>query len=252
MTKKSNTSFLSRILLTAFLVMWGAPVLWVLTYKWVNPPITFLQIREGANCPEGSSFSKDWVSADQIAKHMPLAVVSSEDQNYMKHRGLDFSAISKAEAFNAKNTKKQRGASTISQQVAKNVFLWPNRSVVRKVAEVYFTALIELLWSKERIMEVYLNVLETGPCTFGVEAAAQKFFKKSAAQMSREQCALLTAAIPAPRRSNPGKPSGYLSGRQQHVLRQMRMLGDSYFERYRKPVSPKDVAKKKKKKKRSN
>lgn len=240
-----------RVFLIVFFAAWGLPAIWVLTYKWINPPITFLQIREGVNCPEGISFSKDWVSFGRISKHMQLAVVSSEDQNYMKHRGLDFSAISKAEAFNAKNSKKKRGASTVTQQVAKNVFLWPNRSFIRKAAEVYFASLIELLWSKQRIMEVYLNVIETGPCTFGVEAASQRYFKKTAAEMSREQCAMLTAAIPSPRKSNPAKPSAFMAGRQQHVLRQMRMLGDSYFDRYRKPVPPKDTMKSKKKKKAS-
>jgi monofunctional glycosyltransferase len=178
-------------------------IFWVIALKWINPPITILQIRENFK-NEGKQL-REWRDMDEIAPAMALAVVSSEDQNFMKHNGFDFGAIEKAVKFNEKNTKRTRGASTISQQTAKNVFLWPNRSWLRKGLEVYFTALIEFFWSKERILEVYLNVIETGTNTFGVQAASKKFFKKDAVKMSKSECALIAAAIPSPRKSNPGK-----------------------------------------------
>lgn len=210
---------------------------WVLALKWVRPPVTWLMIQQ--NLEQEADQQREWVSEDEIPFAMKLAVVSSEDQNFMKHSGFDFGAIQKAIDFNEKNKgKKVRGASTISQQVAKNVFLWPGRSWLRKGFEVYFTFLVELYWSKERILEVYLNVAETGVNTFGVQAAARKYFKKDAIKMSREECALIVAAIPSPRKSNPGKPSAYLIKRQQHVLKQMRLLGDNYFLRYGGDIAP--------------
>jgi len=205
-------------------------IFWVIALKWINPPFTVLQIRENFK-NEGKQL-REWKDMDEIAPAMALAVVSSEDQNFMKHNGFDFGAIEKAVKFNEKNTKKKRGASTISQQTAKNVFLWPNRSWLRKGLEVYFTALIEFVWGKERILEVYLNVIETGTNTFGVQAASKKFFKKDAVKMSKSECALIAAAVPSPRKSNPGKPSAYMLKRKEQILRQMRMLGDGYFERH--------------------
>lgn len=207
--------------------------LWVLLLRWVNPPITYLQIRENLK-NEGPQL-REWKDLDKIAAAMPLAVVASEDQHFMMHNGIDFGAIRKAREYNekqkAKGKEKMRGASTISQQVAKNVFLWPNRSWLRKGLEVYFTGLIELLWSKERILEVYLNVIETGTNVFGVQAAAKKYFKKNASNLSKSEAALLAAAIPSPRKSNPARPSAYLQKRQQHVLKQMRLLGDKWLEK---------------------
>lgn len=205
-------------------------ICWVLLYRWVDPPITYLQLRE--NLKSEQQQLKEWRDFDEISKYMSLAVVSSEDQNFMKHYGIDFGAIEKARDYNEKHDKKKRGASTITQQCAKNVFLWPHRSWVRKGFEVYFTLLIETLWSKERILEVYLNVIETGNNTFGVQAAAKKYFKKDASKLSRGECALIAAAIPNPRKSNPGKPSSYLLKRQGQILQQMRFLGDSYFDRH--------------------
>ncbi len=177
-------------------------------------------------------YAKEWKDSEEISPYLLLAVVSSEDQNFMKHSGLDFGAIEKAVKFNEEHTTRKRGASTISQQTAKNVFLWPNRSWVRKGLEVYFTFMIETFWGKERILEVYLNSIEMGKCTFGAEAAAQKHFKKSAKQLSKSQAAFIAACLPSPRKSNPAKPSSYLIKRRDHVLKQMRLLGDGYFLRY--------------------
>ncbi len=226
----------------------GISVLWVVLLKWVNPPFTILMIQEGIRNEE--SQQREWVDYDEISFPMKLAVVSSEDQNFMKHYGIDFGAIKKAMKFNEKNKgRKVRGASTISQQVAKNVFLWSGRSWLRKGFEVWFTLLIETFWSKDRILEVYLNIAETGVNTFGVQAAAQKYYKKDAINLKKEEAAMITASIPSPRKSNPAKPSAYLKKRQQHVLRQMRFLGNDYFLRYGGDTAPEGLQKKEKKEK---
>jgi monofunctional biosynthetic peptidoglycan transglycosylase len=216
----------------------------VILYSWVNPPITILQIQERCDCPEGSEYHQEWVDAEDISLYMKLAVVASEDNNFMKHNGLDWGAIEKAKKYNATH-KKKRGASTISQQVAKNVFLWPSRTWIRKGFEVYFTYLIEFFWSKERIMEVYLNVIEMGPCKFGVGAAAKDYFKTSASKLSREQAALIAGSLPNPKKFNPKKPSGYLLKRQAAITRLMRLIGDKYFERYADGVPEEELEKEK-------
>jgi monofunctional biosynthetic peptidoglycan transglycosylase len=167
---------------------------------------------------------KDWVSLDDISPNLQLAVVCSEDQNFIKHNGFDFKAIDKAMAYNETH-KKTRGASTISQQTAKNLFLWSGRSWVRKGFEVYFTFLIEAFWSKQRIMEVYLNIIEMGDGIYGAEAAAQIYFKKEAKNLSRSESAAIAAVLPNPRKFNAGKPSAYVSGRQSWILRQMNFWG---------------------------
>ena len=140
-----------------------------------------------------------WVPMDDISRHMPVAVMASEDQRFLLHHGFDYNAIEKAAVHNIKNkTGKKRGASTITQQTAKNVFLWPGRSWVRKGFEVYFTALIELIWSKQRIMEVYLNSIEMGDMIYGVDAVARYHFGKTASELSRSECALIAATLPNP------------------------------------------------------
>lgn len=188
---------------------------------------------------------KDWVSMDDISPNLQLAVVCSEDQNFIKHNGFDLKAIDKALKYNETH-KRTRGASTISQQTAKNLFLWPGRSWIRKGFEVYFTFLIEIFWSKERIMEVYLNIIEMGDGIYGAEAAANAYFKKSAKNLSKPECAAIAAVLPNPRRFNAGKPSAYVKGRQSWILRQMANWGGvlNYEE--------KEVAPKTKKKKRGN
>ena len=155
---------------------------------------------------------------------MPLAVIASEDQRFLKHNGFDHAAIQAAMEYN-RNHERKIGASTLSQQTAKNVFLWPSRSWLRKGLEAWFTVLIEVFWSKERIMEVYLNVIEMGPQCFGAEAAAQRFFKKPAHKLSRREAALIAAALPHPKRSDPARPSAYLTKRGQFIEKQMRNLG---------------------------
>lgn len=164
-----------------------------------------------------------WVPLTKISRHVLQAAVASEDQKFLQHHGFDMQAIEKALVYNSKG-KKVRGASTISQQTAKNVFLWSNRSWLRKGLETGFTLLIEAVWGKSRILEVYLNSIEFGPGVFGVEAAAQRYFNRSAAQLSAQQAALLVTVLPNPHRFLLQRPSPYMLKRQQWVQKQMRQL----------------------------
>ena len=163
---------------------------------------------------------KDWVSISKISKNVPQAVIAAEDQKFMEHNGFDIEAMKKAWENNQKG-KRVKGGSTITQQTAKNVFLSPSRNLIRKGLEAYFTFLMELIWSKERIMEVYLNVIEMGEGIYGIEAAAQTYFKKPASKLSRQEAALIAAVLPNPRRWSPARPTAYISGRQAWILRQM-------------------------------
>ncbi len=160
---------------------------------------------------------KRWVPIEQIAKTMQNAVIRAEDDKFFHHHGFDFDAIEKAVKYN-KTHKKQKGASTISQQTAKNVFLWPSRNWLRKGMEVYFTILIEIFWSKERILEVYLNVIELGPGVYGVEAASQKYFHKKAKALSKSQASLIAAVLPNPIKLKIDKPSAYVLRRQSKIM----------------------------------
>lgn len=199
----------------------------VIVFRWVPIPATPLML---IRCVEQKmddkemKLDKTWKPLEELSPHLQLAVVCCEDQNYLKHNGFDFGAIEKALKHNEKS-KKKRGASTISQQVAKNVFLWPSRSWVRKGFEVYFTFLIEVFWSKERIMEVYLNVIEMGDGIYGAEAASQTYFKKSAITISKRQAATIAVTLPNPRKFNAKKPTRYLNGRISWAMQQMRYWG---------------------------
>jgi monofunctional biosynthetic peptidoglycan transglycosylase len=179
---------------------------------------------------------KDWVSIDEMSPHLQLAVVCSEDQEFLEHEGFDFKAIKKAYKYNQTH-KKKRGASTISQQTAKNMFLWPGRSWVRKGLEVYFTFLIEVIWSKERIMEVYLNIIEFGDGVYGVEAAALRNYNKSAKDINRAEAAMLAAVLPSPLRLSPISPTADLREKQAWIMRQMRRWGGQLD--YEDPNTPK-------------
>jgi monofunctional glycosyltransferase len=218
---------IGRFLLKSFVVFLVLSIFSVVLFKWVPVPLTPLML---IRCVEQKmdgkemKLKKDWVSIDKINNNLQLAVVCSEDQNFLTHGGFDFKAIEKAMEHNEKS-KRKRGASTISQQTAKNVFLWPGRSWVRKGLEVYFTFLIELVWSKERIMEVYLNVIEMGNGVYGAEAASQQFFKKSAQKISSAEAATIAAVLPNPRKFNAGKPSGYVLSRRAWVQQQMNFWG---------------------------
>jgi monofunctional biosynthetic peptidoglycan transglycosylase len=170
-------------------------------------------------------FRHHWVRLEKISPNMYQAVVASEDNHFMTHFGIDFGAIEKARDFNRKSTRRKRGASTISQQTAKNIFLWPARTYLRKGFEVYFTVLIEAFWSKKRVMEMYLNMIEMGPGIYGVEAAAQQYYHKPASKLSKGEAAMIAISLPNPRKRNPAKPSAYMYQRQQEILSLMNKIG---------------------------
>jgi len=199
----------------------------VLMFAWLPVPYTGVMFERQLSAWFAGEFKYNekhqWVPIEQMSKHLLQAVVAAEDQKFLQHHGFDLTAIEKALAFNAKS-KRVRGASTISQQTAKNVFLWTGRSWIRKGLESGLTVLIEGAWGKERILEVYLNSIEFGEGIFGVEAAAQRYFKTSAAKLSKSQAALLAAVLPNPHRLLVHAPSNYVRGRQQWIIRQMNQL----------------------------
>lgn len=203
-------------------------ILLVVIFKWVPVPFTPLMVIRYFENPE-EEIQHDWVPREEISGNLKLAVIASEDQNFPNHSGFDYKAIQKAMEENKKG-KRTRGASTISQQTAKNVFLWSQRSWFRKGLEVYFTFLIELLWSKERILEVYLNSIEMGKGIYGAEAAAQAWFGKSAENLTAYEAAAIAAILPNPRQYRARPASGYIQGRQAWIVRQMRNLGPVKLE----------------------
>jgi monofunctional glycosyltransferase len=212
-----------------FLAVWffGITIGLVILYRFIPIPYTpLMAVRSMENISEGKPvvFNKDWEGFSNLPVNLQLAVVCGEDQMFLEHGGIDYTAIQKAVKHN-KKSKRKRGASTISQQTAKNVFLWPSRSWIRKGFELYFTFLIEIFWSKERIMTVYLNVIEFGDGIYGAEAASQYFFKKPAIKLSNSEAALMAAVLPNPHRFSIAKPSNYTKKRQNWILRQMKMWG---------------------------
>lgn len=211
----------------ALLGFFGSTLLLTLLLRFVPLPFSAVMIQRRVESwfdPKPYQSRHDWVPLEDIAPCMGVAVIASEDQNFAEHFGFDWKAIEKAMDHNERSRRK-RGASTVSQQTAKNVFLWSSRSWVRKGFEVYFTLLIETLWPKERILEVYLNSVEFGDGVFGVEAAARTYFGKSAKQLRPAEAALLAAVLPNPHRFKAGAPSPYIRGRQAWILGQMRQLG---------------------------
>ncbi len=218
-----------------------------LLFRWIPVPFTPLMlIRCAEQKMDGKEMKlkKDWVAFEEISPNLQLAVVCSEDQNFIIHDGFDFKAISKAMDYNATH-KKKRGASTISQQTAKNVFLWAGRSWIRKGFEVYFVFLIETFWSKERIMEVYLNVIEIGDGVYGAQAASKTFFKKDAKYLSKSEASLIAAVLPNPLKFSVAKPSAYTRYRQSWIVRQMALWGGTL--NYEEPVEKKSQKRRKSK-----
>jgi len=184
----------------------------------------FIRCFEQVKSGDDLKLHHDWVPLEKMSVYMPVAVIASEDQNFMKHHGFDFDAIQKAAKENESGKKRLRGGSTISQQTAKNVFLWPGRSWIRKGFEAYFTFLIELMWSKQRIMEVYLNSIEMGDGIYGVDAVAEYHFDKEANDLFRSECALIAATLPNPRKFNSEHPSRYMRKRQRQIEHEMRFI----------------------------
>lgn len=224
--KKLMKRFLNKVFIFfkwAAISFFAISIFGVILFRFINPPVTPLMIIRHLQHDEkvkNYEFRKQWVNIEQISPNMVLAVVAGEDNKFPEHWGFDWEAIQRARQIN-KFSKIKRGASTISQQTAKNVFLTPSRTWIRKGFEVYFTVLIEIFWSKERIMEVYLNVVELGNGVYGVEAASQKFFHKHASGLTRGEAALITSVLPCPSKRNLARPSGYMYYYQGRVLRLM-------------------------------
>ena len=203
-------------------LFFASTILSVIAYRFIPVYITPLMV---IRCFQNGDFTihHHWVQLQSMSPHMPVAVMASEDSRFLLHHGFDFNAIGKAARHNISGGKKH-GASTISQQTAKNVFLWPGRSWIRKGIEAYFTALIEVFWSKQRIMEVYLNSIEMGNNIYGVSACAEYNFGKTADGLSRGDCALIAATLPNPRKFSSKYPSAYMLKRQRQIMANMRYI----------------------------
>jgi len=222
---------LFRVIKLTFLLFVGLSLLGVLFYRFVNPPFTWLMIERGFQRKAAGKdwkIDKQWKDFDEISDNMKRAAVAAEDQSFLEHHGFDFRAIEKAIEKNA-HSKKLIGGSTISQQVAKNVFLWDGRSLLRKGFEAYFTVLIETFWSKKRIMEVYLNEIEMGDGIYGIEAASQAYFHKSASDLTKHEAAAIAVIFPSPLRWSATNPTRYLRHRQYLIMKNMRRLGPLDF-----------------------
>lgn len=221
---------LFRFLLLSVIVFLLLSVAGVLAYRFVNPPLTPLMlirvVQQASDDQREVRIDKDWVDLEEISPWVVRAVIASEDQRFEAHNGFDFEAIEQARKYNEKNKgKRKRGGSTITQQLAKNLFLWPARSWIRKGFETWFTFLIELLWPKSRIMEVYLNVIEMGDGIYGIEAAAQDYFGVSAMKLNKDRAALIVACLPSPLKWSPSKPGKFVRWKKNWIIRQMDNLG---------------------------
>ena len=219
-----------RILFRVLAIFFGSTILAVVGLRflpvWVTPLMVIRCYQQLTEEGRSLKLSHDWVSLQEISPSLPVAVIASEDGRFLKHHGFDYDAIEKAAKRNREHPEKRKlGASTISQQTAKNVFLWPGRSWVRKGFEIYFTALIELLWSKQRIMEVYLNSIEMGDGIYGAQAVAEEHFGKDAIALTPAECALIAATLPNPRKFSSKSPSAYMLKRQSRILREMKFVG---------------------------
>lgn len=214
---RSIWRFIKRTILFLFITH----ILYVVILKWVNPPVTVTQI---VSFIKGNGLKKDWAKYSDISSNAKLAVIASEDQLFPDHTGFDWKSIQKAMEYNQRKPGRVRGGSTISQQTAKNVFLWQGRSWFRKGLETYFTFLIERIWGKQRILEVYLNVAETGKGIFGIEKAAQTYFGKNASDLSAHEAASIAAALPNPVNYTVKPPSSYVRARAGKIVQQMNFL----------------------------
>ena len=231
--RRPKAGWLRRIVIRILLVMavfWGGGIA---LFSFIPVPFSAVMVERQVSNWLSGNFSyfahSDWVSMDEISPWMGLAVIAAEDQKFPQHWGFDVGAIEKALAHNERNESRMRGASTLSQQTAKNLFLWDGRSWVRKGFEAGLTLGIETVWSKKRILTVYLNIAEFGEGIFGVEAAAQRYFNKPASRLTASEAALLAAVLPNPIRFKASAPSGYVRSRQAWILRQMRQLGGEGF-----------------------
>ncbi len=245
MIKKSFVLAIWRKIKRVFIILVITQFIYIILLRWINPPITVTQL---TNLVEGYGLKRDYVDFDEMSPNIRLAVMASEDQLFPDHNGFDVASIKKALSNNKKKNKRVRGASTISQQVAKNVFLWQGRTWVRKGLEVYFTFMIEVFWSKERILEMYLNVAEMGKGIFGVEAASQAYFKKPASKLTRTEAAMIAACLPNPKKYTVKPVSKYIARRYPWIVTQMNNLeGDEDIDQLLAKPEPMKAKKKKKK-----
>ncbi len=220
-----------RVIKLLFIFFIGSSIFFVILYRVINPPITFLMIQRGfEQKARGKNWKidKQWKNFDEIGDPMKRAAVAAEDQTFLENHGFDFNAIEKAIKKN-EHSKKLIGGSTISQQTAKNVFLWPGRSIIRKGVEAWFTLLIEVFWGKKRIMEVYLNVIEMGDGIYGAEAASQAYFHKPASQLDNQEAAAIAVIFPSPLKWSATNPTRFLRHRQYLIMKNMRRLGPLEF-----------------------
>jgi monofunctional biosynthetic peptidoglycan transglycosylase len=220
--KRSMVRRILRFIARAIGLFLLVSVMWAALYAWLPIPITPLMVIRLA---QGQGFSKDWVSYEEISPNLPRAAIAAEDSGYCAHHGFEWEAIQNAWNRNQKS-KRIRGGSTISNQTAKNAFLWPDRTYPRKALEFYFTGLIELMWGKKRILEVYLNVVEFGPGIYGAEAAARTYFKKPASALTRREAALLIAVLPSPLKWSVAKPGPYVRERTGIIMARMMDIPD--------------------------
>ncbi len=210
-----------RVAKWALLAVLVGPALVMLVYRFVPPPVTPLMLIRAL---EGEEIDYRWTPLDRISPHLAHAVIAAEDNRFCEHWGFDLGEV--LAIFDEwRDGERPRGASTITMQTAKNILLWPNRQVVRKLLEAWLTPQLELLWSKRRILEVYLNVAEMGPGIYGAEAAAERYFGKPAAALTPREAALLAAALPSPRSASPAQPSSYLNGRVPIIRQRIDQLG---------------------------
>ena len=223
---KMKIGIIGRIFKWMVVAFFGSTILAVVALRFIPvyfTPLMFIRCAQQISKGEEIKLKHHWVPLSDISRHLPVAVMASEDQRFLLHHGFDYNAIEQAAMSNLKGGKK-RGGSTISQQTAKNVFLWPGRSWVRKGHEAYFTVLIEMTWSKQRIMEVYLNSIEMGPGIYGADAVAQQHFDKTASELFRSECALIAATLPNPIKFSSKSPSPYMQKRKRQIEQQMRFM----------------------------
>ena len=222
--KESLSKRLLRRLGLLFLVLLVLSWLPVLLLRWFAPPVTAFMLQKDHAGGQGSSYQYQWMDWRELGSKAPLAVMAAEDQKFPDHRGFDVDSIHKA-VMQRRNNRALRGASTITQQVAKNLFLWPGRSFLRKAIEAYFAMIIEISWPKHRILEVYLNIAEFGPRIYGIPAASRLYFKKTPRQLSEADAALLAAVLPNPKQLQVDKPSAYVRERQRWIMQHAARLG---------------------------
>lgn len=217
---------IGRLIWKTFLILFITQFIYIILLKWIHPPITLTQF---SSWIRGEGLKRQYVGYDEISPNLKLAVISSEDQIFPDHDGFDWKSIEKAMKYNEKKPNRIRGnvhgGSTISQQVAKNVFLWQGRDWIRKGLEVYFTTMIELIWGKKRILEMYLNVIEMGKGIYGAEAASQNYFNKHAKALTGQQAAMIAACLPNPKVYTVKPASGYVIVKSAWIMRQMNNLG---------------------------